>query len=70
MGDDDLDLLHAGHYREMTTDVATGLSRATVRSVAGHVIALADHGDEQALVAERVQCPLGGAVAHSVFLGQ
>jgi hypothetical protein len=23
MGDDDLDLLHAGHYRGMTTDVAT-----------------------------------------------
>ena len=29
MGDDDLDLLHVGHYRGMTTDVATGLSRAT-----------------------------------------
>src|SRR5260370_18661239 len=25
MGDDDLDLLHAGHYRGMTADVATGL---------------------------------------------
>jgi len=23
MGDDDLDLLHVGHYRGMTTDVAT-----------------------------------------------
>jgi hypothetical protein len=29
MGDDDLDLLHVGHCRGMTTDVATGLSRAT-----------------------------------------
>jgi len=29
MGDDDLDLAHVGHYRGMTTDVATGLSRAT-----------------------------------------
>ena len=27
MGDDDLDLLHAGQYRGMTTGVATGLSR-------------------------------------------
>ena len=31
MGDDDLDLLHVGHYRGMTTDVATGLSRATAQ---------------------------------------
>ena len=31
MGDDDLDLLHVGHYRGMTTDAATGLSRATAR---------------------------------------
>ena len=29
MGDDDLDLLHAGHHRAMTTDLATGLPRAT-----------------------------------------
>jgi ABC-2 type transport system permease protein len=29
MGDDDLDLFHAGQYRGMTTDVAPGLSRAT-----------------------------------------
>jgi hypothetical protein len=29
MGDDDPDLAHVGHYRGMTTDVATGLSRAT-----------------------------------------
>jgi hypothetical protein len=34
MGDDDLDLLHVGHYRAMTTDVATGLSRATARLTA------------------------------------
>ena len=27
MGDDDLDLLHVGHCRGMTTDVATGLPR-------------------------------------------
>jgi hypothetical protein len=33
MGDDDLDFLHVGHYRRMTTDVATGLSRATARLV-------------------------------------
>ena len=26
MGDDDLDLFHAGHYRGMTADVATGLA--------------------------------------------
>jgi hypothetical protein len=26
MGDDDLDLFHAGHYRRMTADVATGLA--------------------------------------------
>src|SRR5438552_13645408 len=26
VGDDDLDLLHTGHCRGMTTDVATGLS--------------------------------------------
>jgi hypothetical protein len=31
MGDNDFDLLHIGHYRGMTTDVATGLSRATLR---------------------------------------
>jgi hypothetical protein len=31
MGDDDLDLLHVGHCRGMTTDAATGLSRATAR---------------------------------------
>jgi hypothetical protein len=24
VGDDDLDLLHAAHYRELTTDVAPG----------------------------------------------
>ena len=24
MGDDDLDLLHVGHHRGMTTDIATG----------------------------------------------
>jgi hypothetical protein len=29
MGDDDLDFLHAGHYRGMPAGVATGLSRAT-----------------------------------------
>jgi hypothetical protein len=29
LGDDDLDLFHVGQYREMTSDVATGLSRAT-----------------------------------------
>jgi hypothetical protein len=29
MGDDDLDFLHAGDYRRTTTDVATGLSRAS-----------------------------------------
>ena len=34
MSDDDLDLLHAGHYHWMTTDVASGLSRATVRPAA------------------------------------
>jgi hypothetical protein len=34
MGDDDLDLLHAGHYRRMTTDAAPDLSRATARLVA------------------------------------
>jgi len=28
MGDDDLDLVHAGQYRGMTIDDATGLSRA------------------------------------------
>ncbi|GLW13084.1 hypothetical protein Misp01_82120 [Microtetraspora sp. NBRC 13810] len=31
MSNDDLDLFHAGHYREMIIDVATGLSRATAR---------------------------------------
>jgi hypothetical protein len=36
MGDDDLDLLHVGHYRGMTTGVATGLSRATALCVAGN----------------------------------
>ena len=41
-----------------------------VRSLAGDVIALADHGDQQTLVAERVQCPLAGAVAYPVLLGQ
>jgi hypothetical protein len=35
MGDDDLDLLHTGHCRGMTTDAATGLSRATALCVAG-----------------------------------
>jgi hypothetical protein len=36
MGNDDLDLLHTGDYRRMTTDVATGLSRATARLTASH----------------------------------
>ena len=27
MGDDDLDLIHAGHYRGMTTDITPDLSR-------------------------------------------
>ena len=35
MGDDDLDLLHAGQYRGMTTDVATGLSRAAEHTWSG-----------------------------------
>ena len=34
VGDDDLDLFHTGHCRGMTTDVATGLSRATARLTA------------------------------------
>jgi hypothetical protein len=34
MGDDDLDLLHVGHYRGMTTGVTTGLSGATARLTA------------------------------------
>ncbi len=34
MGDDDLDLLHVGHHRAMTTDLATGLPRATARPTA------------------------------------
>jgi hypothetical protein len=34
VGDDDLDLLHTGHCRGMTTGVATGLSRATARLTA------------------------------------
>jgi hypothetical protein len=32
VGDDDLDLLHTGHCRGMTTDAAMGLSRATARA--------------------------------------
>ena len=33
MGDDDLDLLHVGHHCGMTTDIATGLSRASARRI-------------------------------------
>ena len=35
MGDADLEVVHAGHYRGMTTDAAPHLSRATARLV-GH----------------------------------
>jgi hypothetical protein len=31
MGDDNLDLLHAGHYRGMTTSIARGLSPRSLR---------------------------------------
>jgi hypothetical protein len=31
MGDDDLDLLHTGHYRAMTTDAATRVYRVRLR---------------------------------------
>jgi len=31
MGDDDLDVLHVGHYRGMIIDVATGISRVRLR---------------------------------------
>ena len=34
MGNNDLDFLHAGDYRPLTTDVATGLPRATARLAA------------------------------------
>jgi hypothetical protein len=34
MGDDDLDLFHAGQYRGMTAGVAPGLSRVTARPAA------------------------------------
>jgi hypothetical protein len=32
MGDDDFDLLHVGHYRGMTTDLATGLLDGVTQS--------------------------------------
>jgi hypothetical protein len=35
MGDDDLDLLHVGHYRGMTTDVATGFIASACAAGAG-----------------------------------
>jgi hypothetical protein len=35
VGDDDLDFLHAGHYRGMITDAATGLPRARTLGAAG-----------------------------------
>jgi hypothetical protein len=40
MGDDDLDLLHTGHCRGMTTNVATGLSRATARLTVWQLIGI------------------------------
>jgi hypothetical protein len=48
MGDDDLDFLHVGHCRGMTTDVATGLSGATARltaSAAGGLVPDPAEGD-------------------------
>jgi hypothetical protein len=40
MGDDDLDLFHVGHYREMTTDVAIARSPAPPYATSASLVSL------------------------------
>ncbi|MFD0745961.1 hypothetical protein ACFQ1L_32070 [Phytohabitans flavus] len=77
MGDDDLDLFHAGHYRGSIGDAASGLSR-TIRNLdlhpvpadmAGGALASVTFTSDPAATAGRVPWPAWPAVGKAMWVG-